>query len=284
MTVFSIADYDYLVSHVLTHGVPSDDRTGVGTLRVFGQTIRHDMQDGFPILTKRKMYPVGIIGELCCFAQGLTDIREYEKRGCNYWRANLEAYIARHPDLAEGSENYLGPIYGAQWRNFGAETVGGAGVDQLAKIIHLIKTEPTSRRMVMSTWNPIEEDLMVLPPCHLLAQFYVDRGQFLDICVYQRSADLMLGVPADLVLYGLLVEAIARETGLIARQMTYHFGDVHIYKNHIEGARKYRGQPAYRLPTIEFNDCFQSALTLEPEDVYINRYLHSGRIEFPMAV
>jgi thymidylate synthase len=232
-------DYKQLVNRVIAQGYPVEGRNG-RTYMLPGQTIAHDMQDGFPIIGSRRIFWRGVAGELAAFLEGSTSLARFEELGCPYWRHN------------SGGRDNLGPIYGAQWRNFG-------GVDQLQELIEGLQNNPSGRRHVMTTWNPPELELMCLPPCHLLTQFHV-TGKLLHQTVYMRSVDLCLGLPSDLVLYGLLHMLVAKELGLISRKLTFMFGDAHVYEDHVElWSHPITGQDMAPVP--EHTPC----MTLTPE-------------------
>lgn len=214
-------DYHVLIEDVLDNGVNRTGRNGGFTSR-FGEVLKHDLRCGFPIITTRKIAWRQAFGELAAFLEGATSLARFKELGCTYWEMN-----------SNGKDD-LGPIYGAQWRNFG-------GVDQLQQLLEGLQKNPTSRRHVMSTWNPADLEAMCLPPCHLLTQFHVAKG-LLHQTVYMRSVDLCLGLPYDLVLYGLLQHLVAHEVGLEPAEMTFMLGDAHVYDAHDElwQIQKYR--------------------------------------------
>lgn len=264
-------NYWDLVQRVLSEGKRSGDRTGIGTVRIFGVTFKHDMEDGFPIISMRKLWPGPVWGELAAFVRGARDINVFREFGCHYWDMNLEAYNKRcgTPDRTD-----LGPIYGAAWCNF-------EGTDQLGTLLDTIKNSPQDRRQVVIAWMPHLMADMVLPPCHILFQTFVE-GHRLDMMIVQRSVDVMVGMPADLILYGTLMELIAHECGLVPGIMTYHFGDTHIYNNHLATAGQLidkttpRDYPACEL-TIERGVMVRSFL---PSDLKLVGYEPSLATKF----
>lgn len=230
--VKSQADIEYLsaVKRVLTQGVDRLDRTGTGTRSLFGERCSYDLTRGFPLLTTKKVFWRGVVEELLWFLKGSTNAKDLQDKGVHIW----DAWAAPDGDL--------GPVYGKQWRDWG-------GVDQIEAVIESIKSNPTSRRHIVNAWNVSELDQMALPPCHMMFQFYVD-GSYLDCALYQRSADMFLGVPFNIASYALLTHIIASLTGLKARKFVHFIGDAHIYSNHKDQLRKQaarKPRPAPRL-------------------------------------
>lgn len=211
--------YHDLCQHILDHGVVKEDRTGTGTTSVFGYQMRFNLQEGFPLITTKKLHIRSIIHELLWFITGDTNVRYLQDNGVRIWN-----------EWADEDGN-LGPVYGAQWRSF--PKPDGSSVDQLAQVIEQIKTNPDSRRLIVSAWNPGQLEDMALPPCHLLFQFYVADGK-LSCQLYQRSADTFLGVPFNIASYALLTHMVAHVTGLEVGDFVHTLGDAHIYQNHIE--------------------------------------------------
>jgi len=205
--------YAALVSRVIRHGTQRKGRNGYTTAS-FGEMLRHDMRDSFPVLTTRKIHVNGIFAELAGFLEGATSLKRFKELGCNYWNFN-----------ASGDD--LGPIYGAQWRDF-------HGVDQLKELTSGLKSDPYGRRHILTTWNPPEIPQMCLPPCHILNQYLVDSEGVMTSVVYMRSVDLCLGLPSDLVLYGLLHELVAKEVNQTAGELVFMLGDAHVYEQHLE--------------------------------------------------
>ena len=230
-------EYKGLLSEILDKGVDKSDRTGTGTKSVFGRTIRHDMSLGFPILTGKKISFNAAKTELLWILQGRTDLKYLEDNGVKYWRPDYER--------SGRTDETLGPVYGKQWRNFN-------GVDQLKNLVYSIITNPYSRRLMVSAWAPHEMKDMVLPPCHYAFQVYINNG-VMDLMWQQRSADVFLGLPYDITMYGLLLEMLAKGAGLKAGQLIGQLGDCHLYNNHLEQAREYRRRSKRKLPELDLN-------------------------------
>ena len=251
--------YQDLVKKVLQYGKQSDDRTGQGTLYLFGESIKFDLNAGFPIVTARKINYKAAIGELCAFLRGATKASEFRALGCNYWSSY--------------GEN-LGPIYGAQWVNWG---------DQLATLVKNLKTDPFSRRHILSTWNVEELDSMVLPPCHILAQFDVSPDNMkLSCIVYQRSVDLMLGAPYDFILYAALTQLLAVECGYALGDLKFFFGNTHIYKPHLYNANIVAQAPTHPLPRLHIDAYLPDIEELDPAHFVVTKYEHSGPLDFEL--
>lgn len=250
--------YLSLVRHVLEHGNDKADRTKTGTFSVFGYTMRFSLAGGaLPLLTTKKVFWRGVCEELFWFIKGSTNSKDLEARGVNIWKGNGERAFLDKVGLGENEEGDLGPVYGFQWRHFGAEykgfgaDYGNKGVDQLTDCIEQIRKDPNSRRIVMSAWNPSDLKKMALPPCHMFCQFYVCDGK-LSCSMYQRSADIGLGVPFNIASYALLLHLVAHVTGLEPGEFVHVLGDAHIYKNHVEPLkmqleRDIREQPLLRI-------------------------------------
>src|ERR1700686_680659 len=211
-----------LLERVLEDGVKKDDRTGTGTLSVFGHQMRFDLADGFPLVTTKKLHLKSIIYELLWFLRGDTNIKYLNDHGVSIW------------DEWADAEGELGPVYGRQWRSWPAPD--GGAIDQIANVVEAIRRNPDSRRLIVSAWNPAEVEEMALPPCHCLFQFYVAKGR-LSCQLYQRSADVFLGVPFNIASYALLTMMVAQVTGLAPGEFIHTFGDAHLYSNHLEQAR-----------------------------------------------
>lgn len=262
--------YQSLIREVLEDGVDSNDRTGVGTVRIFGAMFKHNLAQGFPVVTTKKLAYRAMAGELACFLKGLTNIQEYRDRGCKIWDANLANAFG--PDATD-----LGPIYGSQWRNFG-------GVDQLTTILTELRENPESRRLVVSAWNPVDQSKMCLPPCITQWQLSVIDNR-LNLAFNQRSCDLMLGFPFDIAEHALLAHLICHETGLKPGTVTAFIGDCHIYKNHIDAAVDVLDRLPHRLPEIVFNTPKGAKVEdFEPQDFELLNYLHHDAIKLEMAV
>lgn len=253
-----------LIRHVLDNGDERPDRTGTGTLSVFGTQTKYDLREGFPLLTTKKVLFKAVVRELLWFLRGATNINDDLTQHTPIWDAWAD----------ENGE--LGPIYGYQWRNW-----GGQGHDQISRAIELIKNEPTSRRIIVNAWNVSDLDEMALPPCHVMFQFYVCRGR-LDCQLYQRSADLALGVPFNIASYALLLQMVAQECGLEPGIFTHTLGDAHIYQNHIEGLNKQLQREPKSLPTVKIAN--KPVLELAFEDFELVGYEHHPFIKFPIAV
>lgn len=216
-------EYETFLRHVRENGVYKGDRTGTGTYSVFGYQMRFDLQEGFPLITTKKLFTKGIVGELIWMLRGDTNVRWLQERGIHIW------------DEWADENGELGPVYGKQWREWVGPktTTGTVVVDQIANVIEQIKTNPDSRRLIVTAWNPGEVDEMKLPPCHMLFQFYVSEGK-LSCQLYQRSADIFLGVPFNIASYALLTHMVAAECGLDVDEFIWTGGDCHIYANHLE--------------------------------------------------
>ena len=230
-------EYKGLLSEILNRGLDKSDRTGTGTKSVFGRTIRHDMSLGFPILTGKRISFNAARTELLWILNGRTDLKYLEDNGVKYWRPDYER--------SGRTDETLGPVYGKQWRDFN-------GVDQLENLVYSINTNPDSRRMIVSAWAPHELDDMALPPCHYAFQVYINNG-VMDLMWQQRSADVFLGLPYDIAMYGLLLEMLAEGSGYKAGQLIGQLGDCHLYNNHLEQAKEYRDRPRRAMPQLELS-------------------------------
>ena len=261
--------YLELLSHVRHHGVPKSDRTGVGTRSVFGWQMRFDLAQGFPAVTTKKLHFRSIVHELLWFLRGETNVRSLQEQGVSIW------------DEWARPDGDLGPIYGAQWRSWG--TRDGRKVDQLAQVVERLRTDPDSRRHVVSAWNVGELEAMALPPCHVLFQFYVARGR-LSCQLYQRSADVFLGVPFNIASYALLTAMVAQVTDLDPGEFVHTFGDVHLYQNHLEQADLQLGRTPHPLPTLWLNPAVRSLDAFRFQDIEIHDYVCHEAIRAPIAV
>ena len=274
-----------LLQHVLAHGVPKEDRTGTGTLSVFGYQMRFDLQKGFPLLTTKKLHTRSIIHELLWFLSGDTNVRSLQERGVTIW----DEWATKEQCARFGrSEGDMGPIYGHQWRNFGAtKNPDGSykrdGIDQISFVIETIKKNPSSRRLIVSGWNPKEADQVALPPCHTLFQFFVANGK-LSCQLYQRSADIFLGVPFNIASYALLTHMIAEVTGLTVGDFVHTLGDAHLYRNHIEQAKTQLARAPKSLPTLKLLGNRKSIFDFTYEDFVIEGYDPHPSIKAPIAV
>jgi thymidylate synthase len=258
-----------LLCHVLESGVPKADRTGTGTLSVFGHQMRFDLEQGFPLLTTKKLHLRSIVHELLWFLRGETNVaylREHEVRIWDEW-------------ADEAGE--LGPIYGYQWRSW--PTPDGGHVDQIAQVVERIRTDPDSRRLLVSAWNVADLPRMALPPCHVLFQFHVAGGR-LSCQLYQRSADLFLGVPFNIAEYSLLTLMMAQVTDLAPGELVITLGDTHLYSNHLEQARTQLEREPRPLPTVHLNPEVRSIFDFRYEDVEVRGYDPQPSIKAPVAV
>lgn len=275
-----------LLRNVLAHGEERADRTGVGTIGIFGAQIRIDLSAGFPLLTTKKVHTRSIIQELLWFLGGHTDNSWLRERGVTIWdewsTPEQCARFGREP-------GDLGPIYGHQWRNFGAtKNADGSyntdGFDQISALISEIRRHPTSRRLIVSGWNPAEATQVALPPCHTLFQFYVSGNGRLSCQLYQRSADLFLGVPFNIASYALLTHMIAQVCGLGVGEFIHTFGDAHIYKNHLEQVRTQLAREPRPLPQLRLNPDIRDIFAFRAEDITIENYNPYPAIKAPVAV
>lgn len=258
-----------LLQHLLDHGTPKGDRTGTGTLSVFGYQMRFDLQAGFPLLTTKKLHLKSILHELLWFLRGETNIRYLQEHGVRIWNEWAD----------ENGE--LGPVYGAQWRAW--HTPDGRVIDQISQAIHQIKTNPDSRRIIVSAWNVGEIDRMVLPPCHLLFQFYVANGR-LSCQLYQRSADVFLGVPFNIASYALLTMMMTQVCDLEPGEFVHTLGDTHLYTNHLEQARLQLTRTPYPLPTLSLNPAIKDLFAFQYEDIELRNYQAHPHIKAEVAV
>lgn len=258
-----------LLQHILDHGVEKGDRTGTGTLSVFGYQMRFDLLAGFPLLTTKKLHLRSIIYELLWFLRGETNTGYLRERGVSIW------------DEWADENGDLGPIYGNQWRSW--KTADGRVVDQISGVVQQIKTNPTSRRLLVSAWNVGEIDTMVLPPCHALFQFYVAGGR-LSCQLYQRSADVFLGVPFNIASYALLTLMVAQVCDLMVGEFVHTFGDVHLYLNHLEQARLQVSRKPYPPPAMNLNPGVKSIFDFHYEDFQLVDYQAHPHIKAQVAV
>lgn len=261
--------YHDLLRHILDHGTQKTDRTGTGTISVFGYQMRFDLNDGFPMLTTKKLHLKSIIYELLWFLNGDTNIKYLTDNGVRIWN-----------EWADENGD-LGPVYGKQWRSWA--TTDGGTIDQISNLIHTIKTNPDSRRMIVNAWNVGELDKMALTPCHCLFQFYVADGK-LSCQLYQRSADTFLGVPFNIASYALLTMMIAKVCGLGYGEFVHTFGDVHIYNNHIEQANLQLTRTPKSLPTMEINPEVTSIFEFTYDDFELKDYHPDPHIKAEVSV
>lgn len=250
-------NYLNLLDRILRDGVKKDDRTGTGTLSVFGHQMRFDLSEGFPLLTTKKLHTKSIIYELLWFLKGDTNVRYLQEHGVRIWN-----------EWADENGD-LGPVYGHQWRSW--PDYDGGVIDQIEYVLNQIRTNPNSRRMIVSAWNVAEVNSMALPPCHTLFQFYVCNGR-LSLQLYQRSADTFLGVPFNIASYALLTMMIAQVTGLEPGEFIHTTGDTHLYLNHLEQARLQLTREPRPLPTMKLNPDVKSLFDFKYEDFVLENY------------
>jgi thymidylate synthase len=261
--------YHELMERILADGVEKGDRTGTGTLSVFGHQMRFDLADGFPLTTTKKLHVKSIIYELLWFLAGDTNVKYLNQHGVRIW----DEWADKNGDL--------GPVYGRQWRSW--PSPDGGAIDQIASVLAAIRRNPESRRLIVTAWNPTEVDRMALPPCHCLFQFYVAKGR-LSCQLYQRSADVFLGVPFNIASYALLTMMVAQVTGLAAGEFIHTFGDAHLYLNHIEQARLQLARPPRRLPRMVLNPAVRDLLAFRYEDFTLEGYDPHPHIKAEVAV
>jgi thymidylate synthase len=258
-----------LMNYVLVDGIEKHDRTGTGTLSVFGHQSRYDLAQGFPLLTTKKLHLKSIIYELLWFLAGDTNVKYLNAHGVTIW------------DEWADERGDLGPIYGHQWRSWPARD--GGTIDQIANVVAAIRRNPDSRRLIVTAWNPADVDQMALPPCHCLFQFYVAQGR-LSCQLYQRSADIFLGVPFNIASYALLTMMVAQVTGLEAGDFIHTLGDAHLYHNHIEQARQQLARDQRPLPTLRINPDVRDLAAFRFEDFALEGYDPHPHIKAKVAV
>ena len=285
--------YLEILDQILTEGEYKDNRTGIGTYAVSGVKFEHDMSEGFPLLTTKNVPFRLVASELEFFIKGLTDKKWLQDRNNHIWDewCNPQKVPYGHSEETKqrmAAERDLGPIYGWQWRNFGAEykdnnhNYNGQGVDQLEGIINTLKDNPNDRRMIVSAWNPKDLDKMALPPCHYQFQVTV-IGDKLNLLWSQRSVDSVLGLPFNIASYALMLHLLAKESNFKEGKLTGFLADTHIYDNHIDGLKEQLGREPYTLPSIETNN-FNSIFDWEYTDSEVKNYKHHSRIKFEIAV
>lgn len=263
------AQYLALLADILAHGARQEDRTGVGTLSVFGRQMRFDLSERFPVLTTKKLHLKSIIYELLWFLRGETNVRWLQERGVTIWNEWADA------------EGELGPVYGRQWRSWAAPD--GRSIDQIANLLKGLKDNPASRRHIVSAWNPADVDRMALPPCHCLFQFHVADGR-LSCQLYQRSADVFLGVPFNIASYALLTAMIAQVVGLKPGDFVHTLGDAHLYLNHVDQAREQLTRTPRPWPRLTLNPAVTDLFAFAYEDVALEGYDPWPAIKAPIAV
>ncbi len=261
--------YLNLMRYVRDHGVRRDDRTGTGTISLFGYQMRFDLAAGFPLVTTKKLHLRSIIYELLWFLQGDTNIRFLRDNGVSIW------------DEWADEDGDLGPVYGYQWRSW--PTPGGGSIDQMSNVVEQIKNNPDSRRLMVTAWNPADVEAMALPPCHCLFQFYVSAGR-LSCQLYQRSADIFLGVPFNIASYALLTMMIAQITGLEPGEFVHTFGDAHLYSNHLDQVEQQLAREPLPLPKMQLNPTVKSLFEFRFEDFELQNYESHPHIKAPIAV
>ena len=264
-----MAPYLGLLRRVLTEGVEKPDRTGTGTLSLFGCQVRFDLGIGFPVVTTKRLHIKSVIHELLWFLRGDTNVRSLHEHGVTIW------------DEWADVNGDLGPVYGAQWRAW--QSADGGTIDQISRVVDDLKTDPDSRRLLVSAWNVGEIERMALPPCHCLFQLYVAGGR-LSCQVYQRSADVFLGVPFNIASYALLTMMLAQVTGHVPGDLIHTLGDVHLYLNHLDQARTQLGRSPYALPRMRLNPEVQSLFDFSASDFTLEDYRHHPPIAAPIAV
>ncbi len=267
-----------LLERVLEHGKVKGDRTGTGTVSLFGEQVRFDLRHRFPLLTTKRVHFKSIVHELLWFISGETNVRYLQENGVTIW------------DEWADEDGDLGPVYGKQWRSWplpadpsGLEAGTAGSIDQLADVIQKIQDDPDSRRLLVSAWNPAELPQMALPPCHLLFQFYVADGE-LSCGVYQRSCDLFLGLPFNIASYALLTRMVAQVTGLAAGELVISLGDAHVYQNHFEQVRRQLAREPRELPTLRLDPSVKSLFAFRADHVKLEGYDPHKGIKAPIAV
>jgi thymidylate synthase len=258
-----------LLRHVLEHGTKKSDRTGTGTISVFGYQMRFDLQAGFPLVTTKKVHLKSVIHELLWMLAGDTNVKGLQKHGVTIW------------DEWAKEDGSLGPVYGHQWRSW--DGPNGEHVDQMVKLVDQLKTNPDSRRLIVSAWNVAEIEKMALPPCHSLFQFYVAKGK-LSCQLYQRSGDVFLGVPFNIASYALLTMMLAQVSGLHPGEFVHSFGDVHLYLNHVEQAQLQLTREPKPLPVMKLNPAVKSLFDFTYDDFKLENYDPHPAIKAPVAV
>lgn len=279
-------EYLDLLRYTLENGEIRKDRTGVGTIGIFGAQLRFDLAKGFPLVTTKKVHMKSIVQELLWFISGSTDNAWLNERGVTIWNEWATAEQCAKFGRRAGD---LGPVYGHQWRNFGATlradgSYAKNGVDQLKVLVESLKLNPQSRRLIVSGWNPLEATAVALPPCHTLFQFHVSESGKLSCQLYQRSADLFLGVPFNIASYALLTHLLAQACGLQPGHFVHTFGDAHIYSNHVEQVKLQLSREPRALPVLKLNPEVKDLFAFKYEDIAIEGYDPEPAIKAPVAV
>jgi thymidylate synthase len=258
-----------LMQHILENGAEKTDRTGTGTRSVFGSQMRFDLSDGFPLLTTKKLHLKSIVYELLWFLRGETNVAYLREHGVRIWNEWAD------------EQGELGPVYGVQWRSW--PLGDGRTIDQLSWVLNEIERNPDSRRLIVSAWNPVDVPRMALPPCHILFQFYVADGR-LSCQLYQRSADIFLGLPFNIASYSLLTMMVAQVTGYEPGEFIISLGDCHLYANHFEQAREQLARQPYSLPSMEINPAVKDLLAFDYSDFTLHNYQAHPHIKAAVAV
>lgn len=261
--------YQDLLSRILSEGIKKEDRTGTGTISVFGHQARYNLEDGFPLLTTKKLHLKSIIYELLWFLKGDTNIKYLKDHGVSIW------------DEWADENGELGPVYGHQWRSW--PDYNGGTIDQISNVVEMIKHNPDSRRMIVNAWNVAEVDNMALPPCHTMFQFYVANGK-LSLQLYQRSADTFLGVPFNIASYALLLQMVAQVTGLQPGEFVHTTGDTHLYLNHIEQAKLQLTRTPRPLPRMIINPDIKDLFSFDYDDFQLEGYDPHPHIKAAVSV
>ncbi|MDI3331459.1 MAG: thymidylate synthase [Micrococcus sp.] len=261
--------YEDLLADVLAHGTVKEDRTGTGTYSVFGRQLRYDLSESFPLVTTKRVHFRSVALELLWFLRGESNVRWLQERGVSIW------------DEWADENGELGPVYGVQWRSWPAPD--GGQIDQIAKVVESLRTNPDSRRHIVTAWNPAEVEKMALPPCHAMFQFYVADGK-LSCQLYQRSADLFLGVPFNIASYALLTVMMAQQTGLEPGEFVWTGGDCHIYSNHVDQVREQLARDPFPYPRLRLNRRPEDIFSYAYEDFELVDYQHHPTIKAPIAV
>nr|XP_050868778.1 thymidylate synthase [Vespula vulgaris] len=285
-------EYQYLnlIEKIIETGAKKNDRTGVGTYSIFGTHMRFNLQDGiFPLLTTKRVFWRGVVEELLWFIKGSTNVKELADKGVHIWDANASRAYLDSCGLTEREEGDLGPVYGFQWRHYGAEyknmhtNYKGQGIDQLREVIHKIKHSPNDRRIIMTAWNPVDIPKMALPPCHCLVQFYIHNGM-LSCQLYQRSADMGLGVPFNIASYSLLTYMVAHITNLKPGEFIHTMGDCHVYVDHIPALKEQIKRTPKPFPTLKIIGDIKDIDDFTIDNFELINYEPHPKINMKMAV
>ncbi len=289
--------YLNLLQKILLEGIEKSDRTGVGTLSLFGEKLEFDISKSIPILTTKKVFWKKVLIELLWFISGDTTIKKLQEQGVHFWDANTSREFLDQRGLKHYEEGTLGPGYGFQWRNFGKSYFAeddvskffsdSQGVDQLANVIHLLKTDPFSRRIIITAWNPTQLDQVSLPPCHCFVQFNcveINNEKHLDCLLVQRSCDCFLGGSFNIASYSFLTYMIAHIVGMKPRKFIHMIGDAHIYKNHIDAVKIQLQREPYEFPTLKFSRHVENIDDFKLDDLIVDNYKCHPYISAPMAI